>query len=55
MNIRVHYPQTEEGMEALNERFDQMYADAIIMGLNNREDLTLEQKKNILNRIKNSN
>ncbi len=54
MNIRVHYPQTEEGMKALKERFDQMYASAIIMDINKR-DLTLEQKKQLLNHIKNTN
>lgn len=53
INIIIHYPQTEEGRKVLKERFDTMYAMAIIMDINKR-DLTLEQKKRLLKLIKES-
>lgn len=53
MNIRVHYPQTEEGMKELQERIDTMYAD-IVIGNINRLDCTREKKLEIFNHVKNS-
>ncbi|WP_041701617.1 hypothetical protein [Gottschalkia acidurici] len=35
MNIRVHFPTTEEGMEELQERIDEAHAHLIMNRINN--------------------
>ena len=50
MNIRMHYPETEEGLKELNQRMAKVQADTIINYINNL-NCSYEEKKQILKKI----
>lgn len=47
MNIRVHYPSTDEGLKQLNERMAEVQASAIIKYIDNL-NCTYEEKVQLL-------
>lgn len=49
MNIRVHYPQTEEGWKKLNERIATAHANAIVDYIDNL-NCSHEKKVSLLQR-----
>lgn len=50
MNIRVHYPSTEEGWSQLNEKLVNIQAEVIVKHIDNL-NCSYEEKRNILNSV----
>lgn len=50
MNVRVHYPQTEEGLKELYDRLASIQAE-IIIGYINNLNCTYEEKVQLLKQV----
>ncbi|MEG0153429.1 MAG: hypothetical protein RR744_09725 [Cellulosilyticaceae bacterium] len=54
MNIRVHYPSTEEGLQKLNEKIATAHAEAVVDYIDNL-DCSYEKKMQLLKRAADKN